>query len=366
MKKVLILTASHGHGHLATANALKQAIDQEYPKAINVVIVDLLEEMRRHWNQFINKSYMGATKYAPILYKMIFEATDSRQVAESFGKFMYIFNQKRLARFLTDQNPSLIIINYAAYQETIGLVAEKYLPSTPLVALITDSISIHSGWTSKFTDYYIVANQDTAEVVKKLGAQDSQIKPLGYPVNLAFTEPFDKSAFLSKLHLNTSKKTVLFLPTTDKINKSRQIISSLLKMAETNVIVVTGRNKDIYEKLTIFNEYNNYHQVGWTNQMANFIMASDLVISKAGGSTVMECIAAEVPMVIHSIIPGQEEGNAKYISRYHLGIIELNTKLIPQAVKNVFARYNDYKKNLHQHSDPRAAIKIADYISELL
>lgn len=366
MKKVLILTASHGHGHLATAAAVKQAIDQEYPHQISVEMVDLMEELRRHWNHFINKSYDRATKYAPVFYKMIFEATDSRRVAESFGKFLYVFNEKRLAKFLTDRNPDLIIINYAAYQEIIGLVTEKYLPSTPLISLITDSISVHSGWTSQYMDFYIVANHDTAEVVKKLGASESQIKTLGYPVNLAFIEPLDKSAFLRNLKLDDKNKTILYLPTTDKITKTKQIISAMLRLPDTNTIVITGRNKEIHDKLSSFSKHDNFHLVGWTNQMASFMMASDLVVSKAGGSTVMECIAAEVPMVIHSLIPGQEEGNAEYVSRYHLGIVELNTKLVPQAVKNIFARYDDYKKNLQQHSNPRAAIKIADYISELL
>lgn len=366
MKKVLILTASHGHGHLATARAVKQAIDQQYPDQIEVEIVDLLDELRRHWNQFINKSYDRTTKYAPVLYKLIFEATDSRRIAEAFGKFMYIFNEKRLAKFLTDHEPSLILINYAAYQEAIGLVAEKYLPSIPLISMITDSISVHSGWTSQYMDFYIVANQDTATVVKSLGASDSQIKTLGYPVNLAFSEPLNKKAFINHIGLDAASKTLLFLPTADKITKSRQIIKALLKLSDTNLVVITGRDQDLHDKLAAFNKFSNFHLVGWTDEMASFIRASDLVISKAGGSTVMECIAACVPMVIHNIIPGQEEGNAEYVSRHHLGIVELMASQIAPAINNIFSHYDYYKKNLHQHSNPQAAIKIADYIANLL
>ena len=44
-------------------------------------------------------------------------------------------------------------------------------------------------------------------------------------------------------------------------------------------------------------------------------MTHHLVISKAGGATVQEAIAARCPMIVNQVIPGQEEGNARLIWR---------------------------------------------------
>jgi processive 1,2-diacylglycerol beta-glucosyltransferase len=56
--------------------------------------------------------------------------------------------------------------------------------------------------------------------------------------------------------------------------------------------------------------------LGWTNQMPELMMSHHLVISKAGGATVQEAIAARCPMIVNQVIPGQEEGNAELIWRY--------------------------------------------------
>ena len=53
--------------------------------------------------------------------------------------------------------------------------------------------------------------------------------------------------------------------------------------------------------------------LGWTNQMPELMMSHHLVISKAGGATVQEAIAARCPMIVNQVIPGQEEGNAELI-----------------------------------------------------
>ena len=41
--------------------------------------------------------------------------------------------------------------------------------------------------------------------------------------------------------------------------------------------------------------------------------ASDLIITKAGGLTVSECLARGLPMVVFAPIPGEEESNADYL-----------------------------------------------------
>jgi processive 1,2-diacylglycerol beta-glucosyltransferase len=47
--------------------------------------------------------------------------------------------------------------------------------------------------------------------------------------------------------------------------------------------------------------------------------ASDVVLTKAGGATVHECLAAGVPAVVNYVIPGQEEGNLELLERLGCG-----------------------------------------------
>ena len=55
--------------------------------------------------------------------------------------------------------------------------------------------------------------------------------------------------------------------------------------------------------------------------MSNLICESHLMIGKAGGASVQEAMASACPMIIDSIIPGQEEGNAELITNKGSGMV---------------------------------------------
>ena len=60
---------------------------------------------------------------------------------------------------------------------------------------------------------------------------------------------------------------------------------------------------------------------GFVETMAQFMAASDLVVSKAGGLTVSEALASGKPLVLYHVVPGQEELNARYVEEHEAGVI---------------------------------------------
>jgi processive 1,2-diacylglycerol beta-glucosyltransferase len=50
-------------------------------------------------------------------------------------------------------------------------------------------------------------------------------------------------------------------------------------------------------------------------------MSHHVVISKAGGATTREAIAARCPMLVSQIVPGQEEGNYELLRRHGVGAL---------------------------------------------
>ena len=53
--------------------------------------------------------------------------------------------------------------------------------------------------------------------------------------------------------------------------------------------------------------------IGWTRKVPQLLNSHHLVVGKAGGATVHEAIAARCPMLIHHLVPGQEEGNLRLL-----------------------------------------------------
>ena len=64
------------------------------------------------------------------------------------------------------------------------------------------------------------------------------------------------------------------------------------------------------------------------------MLESHLLISKAGGATVQETIAAKCPMIISQIVPGQEEGNARLIEETRSGAVATTAEAIIARGRN--------------------------------
>jgi processive 1,2-diacylglycerol beta-glucosyltransferase len=59
--------------------------------------------------------------------------------------------------------------------------------------------------------------------------------------------------------------------------------------------------------------------IGWTRRVPQLLNNHHLVVGKAGGATVHEAIAARCPMLIHHLVPGQEEGNLRLLETLGAG-----------------------------------------------
>jgi processive 1,2-diacylglycerol beta-glucosyltransferase len=106
--------------------------------------------------------------------------------------------------------------------------------------------------------------------------------------------------------------------------------------------------------------------LGWTNQIPELMRSHHLLISKAGGATVQEAIAARCPMIVNQVIPGQEEGNAELISGGGLGAVAERNREVAELVEHAFAdrarQWFEWRKNLKRVSKPDAAKRIAELV----
>ena len=124
-----------------------------------------------------------------------------------------------------------------------------------------------------------------------------------------------------------------------------------LRAAVEKAIAESGRTAEIY---------------GWTDQLPRLLMESHLLVSKAGGATVQETIAAKTPMLIMQVVPGQEEGNARLLLEHGCGAMAETAEEIAQAASNAFANgaetWRQWETNIAQLSKPDAALVVARFL----
>jgi UDP-N-acetylglucosamine:LPS N-acetylglucosamine transferase len=363
VKKILILTAGFGDGHNAAARSLRDAIELLDEDA-RAEILDLFADSYGAFNTLARKTYLGMVAYAPKLWGGIYSMLENPFVEKQLGGFTRL--QTALEKILSETQPDCVVSTYPVYAHVIKKIfANHHERPFRFITVVTDSITVNSSWFRAPSDFFCVANDETAEVLKRGGVSDKQIKVLGFPVSPLFAEnKNDLPAPVGK-----EPRRVLYVINTGK-KKAGNAIDRLLEIGDVHLTITAGRDPELRaELIERTRDFEDRVKVlGWTNQMPELLMSHHLLVGKAGGATVQEAIAARCPMIVNQVIPGQEEGNAELIWRGGLGAIAEKNKEVAELVENAFARraaqWNEWRANLEKVSRPNAARDIAELILE--
>jgi processive 1,2-diacylglycerol beta-glucosyltransferase len=77
--------------------------------------------------------------------------------------------------------------------------------------------------------------------------------------------------------------------------------------------------------------------IGWTRKVPQHLNRHHLVVGKAGGATVHEAIAARCPMLIHHLVPGQEEGNLRLLEAIGGGGLAASPEAMGSRIRDLLA-----------------------------
>jgi len=109
--------------------------------------------------------------------------------------------------------------------------------------------------------------------------------------------------------------------------------------------------------------------LGWTDLIPRLLMTHHVAVSKAGGATTQEAIAARCPMIVSQVVPGQEEGNYELLRRHGAGALAATPDAVMRALDRAFADrgavWNEWRSALAPLSRPDAALEIASHLLDL-
>jgi 1,2-diacylglycerol 3-beta-galactosyltransferase len=79
------------------------------------------------------------------------------------------------------------------------------------------------------------------------------------------------------------------------------------------MVVVSGGDEDLFHYLENKPWKVKIRLYPYVENLAEYIRASDIIISKAGGLIVAETLAGGLPLLLIDALPGQETGNVKFV-----------------------------------------------------
>jgi UDP-N-acetylglucosamine:LPS N-acetylglucosamine transferase len=82
---------------------------------------------------------------------------------------------------------------------------------------------------------------------------------------------------------------------------------------DCDILVVCGRNRRLFRLIERFKSANRLVPLEFVENVAELMVASDALLTKTGGVTLAEAFVCGLPVIAFDPLPGQEEGNARYM-----------------------------------------------------
>lgn len=355
--RLLIVTAAFGEGHNSAARNLALALD-ELGATTRVADPCLLGAPVT--TSSLCKGYRFVTTYLPHIWHRIYEKTGdvdfSRQRVPLMRK-----PERQLGELVASFQPDAIISTYPLYPYFLKrLLAGN--PSPPRIfTVVTDSIEINSAWLDAPTDAFIVTDPETSDALADRGIPRQRIIDTGFPVHPAFSR---LPTVLPDDPLDPFR--VLYF-TTPKLPHVRRISKAVLNASpHTHLTIVLGKNiRLLYREAREIKDRfpGRVTLKGWTRRVPQLLSRHHLVIGKAGGATVHEAIAARCPMLVHHLVPGQEEGNLTLLEHLGGGTLAAGPEAIHDHTRDLLAddgrRWREMKRALIRHNRNDGSLEAA-------
>ncbi len=318
---ILILTAATGGGHVRASRAICSYIENADPDS-RAEMVDALKSISGVLDKTVCNGYHILAMKTPKLFGKLYWATNKKSpLYDLMTRFSNTFS-KMLLPAIAARKPDAILATHPFVSEMVSHLKGAGALDVPLVTLMTDYCP-HRAWIAENVDAYVVADAGMIPQMVAMGVPKNKIYPFGIPVENVFFSRTDRPALRKKLGLDPSLPTVLIMAgsfgVTNILGIYRQISKAGLPF---QVVVITGRNEKLYAAFRdeIARSPLPTKLIFFTDEVEEFMHASDLLITKPGGLTVSEALACNIPLAVFDAIPGQEEGNADFLLTHNMAV----------------------------------------------
>ncbi|HVF57711.1 MAG TPA: glycosyltransferase [Pyrinomonadaceae bacterium] len=373
-KRVLILSASAGAGHLRAAAAVEAAL-REMGVAEEVRNVDTLQYTNKLFRHLYSKAYIELVNKTPEVLGWLYDALDKPWKNERRRLALDKLNTRPFVKLLKEYRPEIVVCTHFLPAEIISWLKAKERIATRQAIVVTD-FDVHAMWLCHHYEQYFVALDETRAHMEKLGIPPEKISVTGIPIDPVFASTKDKREMRGKHGLRPDLVTILLSAGGFGVGPVEHIVESLLELrAPAQVVALCGRNEELKQRVekvaagkTGRASHVDVKAVGYTTEMDEYMSASDLLLGKPGGLTTSEALAKGLGFVVVNPIPGQEERNSDHLLEEGVAIRCNNLPALAYKIDRLLAdppRFDAMRTNALRLARPRAAREIVEKLLAL-
>lgn len=369
--RVIFLFSDTGGGHRASAKAVASALALEYPGRFDVELLDPFVSGSSSFLRWLVYRYGTLIKYVPPVWGLIFHATDSRAAFKTAIRVLGNQFRPGFRRNVEEHRPAAIVSFHPLTNHVVVEVLRQMKLDIPFITVITDMSEFHRGWMSPGADIVVVPSPDARTYCIKHGLDARRVFFAGLPVDPRFTGPLDegeRAALRRRLGLDEHAPSLLMVSGGEGAGRlGRHAVALDSSGLGLQLLVVCGRNEKLRERLAGRQWKGSVHVFGFVDNMPELMQAADGIVTKAGPGTIAEALVSGLPLFITGFVPGQEEGNVKFVLEQRVGYHTPRAGALVRTVRQAmfvdavgFARM---KGRAERVGRPQAATEIAQLIA---
>jgi UDP-N-acetylglucosamine:LPS N-acetylglucosamine transferase len=306
---ICIYFADTGGGHRSAAQAIKAGIElaaEKEGRSVHVISQPIIEQSHPI-NKLLVRAYNYLACYHPTWIKHFYNLI---HVAKLESGLHISLCRSYAHNILSMQDPALVVSVHPLLAQALALFLKELglRPAVKLAVVVTDpNDKLWRAWACEDADLIIAPNNIARDCLLRWGIPADKIQVLGMPVHPEFLSPTatSRADFLNSLGLDPNTFTLC-------INSGWAGNSHLLSLfyalkkckRKLQIIFLSGYNKRLYENTLSAAQATNIPTVvlPFYDKMPELMRSVDAMVTKAGGLTTYQAVAARLPLIFDNTI----------------------------------------------------------------
>lgn len=356
--RILIVTASVGSGHTQAALAIKQALKKDYGH--QAFIIDFLSGGGRYLGKVVKSTYLRALKMFPEIWDYVYRYSNEPRYGEPIKSVLQLASERYMLQIIRRYSPDVLVFTHPFPCGAAAGLKKDGKTTVPLVGVITD-YAVHRLWEYPEVDHYCVATEELAAELLSQGFENSTVSSVGIPV---------RDMIRSQIDVSTSPRSVLVMGGGMGMGPNAEMVKALTAMPEISVRAVCGKNAHLYHLLKSSSLRPPKLKVyGFTHKIPELMAEASLLVTKPGGLTASEALAAGLPMILVDVFGGQEEDNAAFLVENGVACMARNIDELKQHVNDILSSpgtLEGMRQRCLLLGRPEAAYSVASIIHNII
>lgn len=319
--RILILSCSTGDGHNSAARALAEAGER---MRIETELRDPVSFGGETARRAVAGAYNGMIRHVPHLFGAVYRIGDLYDRSR-LPSPIYAANAlyaERLGRYVAEGGFDAVISTHLYGLEGMCAARRGGFCSAPSYGVLTDYTFIPF-FEEPDMEAVFIPHEDLIEEGVKKGLAREKLVPTGIPVSARFGEDVSAEEARARLGMEDAEHLYLLMSGGVGCGNMEKLCAALAwRIGDRDrIAVITGRNGKMKADLERrWRDFPSLTVTGFTKDVALWMKAADVTVSKAGGLSCTEAAVAGAPLVHLMTIPGCETENAAFFERRFMSI----------------------------------------------